>query len=185
MIGKTETVVDKYLEILSDNLKNTPVTEKKRSIKASLRAKLVDIAILRPGGEPTDGLLNGTDPIMIRLKIDAKHDLDTSIQIYIKDDFQTLSLIDSTMLPNKYFHLKKGINIVDCHIDTLNLYDGEYAIDCHLSIPRQEVIDLVQDAYFFSVKYFDPFKAGIELQKNGLNGFFHINHSWSMDKTVA
>ncbi len=181
LTGNTNEVVSRYLDILSDSVVNDPIAERKRISKATLRAKLIDIYFTKKWQNKPEKITNGNEPLIIKLVIEAYHeDIEASAQIYVRDNFQVLSYLDSAFMHNQLFKLKKGINEIECRITKLNLFDGDYKIDCHLTIPYLEVIDYVQDAYFFTVKNFDPYLTGAKLEKSEYVGFFNIDHHWKL-----
>ncbi|MFA4818141.1 MAG: ABC transporter ATP-binding protein [Parcubacteria group bacterium] len=177
--GPTEEIIKYYHEELSAKESQVPIRDVKRIPKASLRAKVVDIKILDKNGNDTDTILNGRDPVCIKLIIDSQlDDLSASVQIQVADEWQNLSYLDSTTTNEQYFILKKGLNEIECRISSLSLYAGEYHLNVYLTIPHQEVFDLIKDAKSFSVKMFDIHDNGISQEKNSWYGIFNINHLW-------
>lgn len=178
-IGDNEQIINKYLKVLNYSIKNTPLIEKPRSTKATLRAKIVDIK-MRQQDSNVEAEVSDNSPSFIKIIIESYHDdIDTSLQLIISDTTQNLSILDSASMMNRFFKLKKGLNEIICKIDSLNLYSGDYIISCHLTIPNIEIIDLVNDAYIFTVKKFDPYNIGSDIKKDSGNGVFHIDHEWN------
>lgn len=177
--GSTEDVIKFYLEKSSVKESRAPIKDMQRVPKASLRAKIMDINILDKNGNDTDIIINGCEPITIKLIINSQiDDLQTSVQLQIADEWQNLSYLDSTITNEKYFILKKGLNEIECRISSLNLYAGEYHLNAYLTIPHQEIFDLIKDAKSFSVKMFGINNNGISQEKNSWHGIFNINHLW-------
>jgi lipopolysaccharide transport system ATP-binding protein len=185
LIGDTDMVISKYLEILSNSIVNDPIADRKRISKATLRAKLIDINLTKHDSHSPEIITNGREPLTLTMTIEAYNDnIETSVQLYISDNFQVISYLDSAFMHNQVFKLKKGINKIKCNISKLNLFDGDYKIACNLTIPYLEVIDFVPDAYHFSVKNFDPYHNGAKLHKSENFGFFHIDHQWMIDDVL-
>lgn len=179
MFGETRLVVKKYLNLVSKNIENTPLVDRKRTTqKATLRAKLTDIEIIEKNKTTVIG---GDLPIKIKLKIESYvEDLKASIQLIISDESQNLIFINSVM-QNKFFSFKKGANELECDIKALNLYAGDYKINCYITIPGKEIIDHVPDALYFSINNFDPYNTGFVYEKNAGSGYFNVDHKWLND----
>ena len=105
---------------MSKNTEDTPLVDRKRTTqKATLRAKLTGIEIIE---RSKTTVISGYLPIKIKLKIESYvEDLEASIQLIISDESQNLILINSVM-KNKFFSFKKGMNELECDIKALNLY---------------------------------------------------------------
>lgn len=179
LFGETEFVVKKYLNVVSKNVESAPLVDRKRTTqKATLRAKLTSIEI---AGQDNTNVIKGDFPIRIKLKIESYVEyLEASIQLIISDESQNLILINSVM-QNKFFSFKKGMNELECDIEALNLYVGDYKINCYITIPGKEIIDYVPDALYFSVTNFDPYDTGFVYMKNEGSGYFNVNHKWLGD----
>jgi lipopolysaccharide transport system ATP-binding protein len=172
MFGETKSVIKSYFDIISKHSGDTPLADRDRIRKASLRAKIVGMEMTE------ENILKSGSPAKIKLKIESyEEDVKTSAQIIISDEFQNLIYVDSVM-QNKFFTLKKGVNKIECEIKALNLFSGNYKINCYLTIPNKEIIDYVQDALFFSINSFDPFKNGYNQTKDSGSGYFYVEHSW-------
>lgn len=176
MFGETRLVVKKYLNIMSKNMEDTPLVDRKRTTqKATLRAKLTGIEIIE---KSKTTVIRGDLPIKIKLKIESYvEDLEASIQLIISDESQNLIFINSVM-QNKFFSFKKGLNELECDIQALNLYAGDYKINCYITIPGKEIIDYVPDALYFSVTNFDPYNTGFVYTKDIGSGYFNVDHKW-------
>ena len=70
------------------------------------------------------------------------------------------------------------MNELECDIKALNLYPGNYKINCYIAIPGKEIIDYVPDALYFSVNNFDPYNTGFVYMKNEGSGYFNVDHKW-------
>lgn len=178
-IGDVGKAVKIYLDSKSSHkTKEISLADRKRNDGLSLRAKIMDIHIINKNSIHQE-ILDSVNPLIIRLSIfsDLK-EVKCSVQLVIKDEMQNLSVLDSGTMHNKIYKLKKGLNEIECHIKSLNLYAGNYSISCALTVPGQEVIDFVEDAYFFTIRDFDPYKSGYNLQKSYGFGIFNIDHEW-------
>ena len=104
--GETGLVVKKYLNVMSKNIENTPLIDRKRTTqKATLRAKLTGVEIIE---RSKTTVISGDLPIKIKLKIESYvEELEASIQLIISDESQNLIFINSVM-QNKFFSFKKG-----------------------------------------------------------------------------
>ncbi len=181
MVGSSDIVVNKYLEIMTSSIKDTPVPEKPRSTRATLRAKIVDIKLYEDNSN-IEAEISNNNPVSIKIGIESFHDnIEASMQLIISDTLQNLSLLDSATMSNRFFKFKKGYNEIVCRIDALNLYAGDYKLSCHITVPHMEIIDLVNDAYIFTVKNFDPYGLGSNIRRDSGNGIFHIDHKWEMN----
>ena len=176
MFGETGFVVKKYLNVMSKNAENTPLADRKRTTqKATLRAKLIGIEIIE---QSKTAVVRGDLPIKIKLKIESYvEDLEATIQLIIGDESQNLIFINSVM-QNKFFSFKKGMNELECDIKALNLYAGDYKINCYITIPGKEIIDYVPDALYFSVTNLDPYETGFVYEKEACSGCFYVEHNW-------
>ena len=176
VFGETEFVVKKYLNVMSKNTEDTPLVDRKRTTqKATLRAKLTGIEIIE---RSKTTVISGDLPIKIKLKIESyAEELEASIQLIISDESQNLIFINSVM-QNKLFSFKKGMNELECDIKALNLYAGDYKINCYITIPGKEIIDYVPDALYFSVTNFDPYNTGFAYTKDAGSGYFNVDHKW-------
>ena len=176
--GEVSGAIDKYLKSSNTELKNIPIAERKRESKCSLRAKIVGFTVINDDGENPE-FIDSKKPFTVCLKVISYSDnTKCSAQLIIADEMQNLILLDSGTMQNKIYSLKKGINEMNCQINPLNLYAGDYKINCVLSLPSQEVIDYVPDAYLFSIQFFDPYNIGYNLQKSYGFGLFHVHHEW-------
>ena len=148
---------------------------KRTTQKATLRAKLTGIEIIE---QSKTTVIRGDLPIKIKLKIESYvEDLEASIQLIIGDESQNLIFINSIM-QNKFFSFKKGLNELECDIKALNLYAGDYKINCYITIPGKEIIDYVPDALYFSVTNLDPYETGFVYAKEAGSGCFYVEHNW-------
>jgi len=178
--GSTEDIIKYYLENSATSKSQIPIKDIPRIPKASQRAKVVDIKIIDKDGKDTDTILNGRDPLIIKLAIESKQDdLTVSVQVQIADEWQNLSYLDSNNSKDKFFILKKGINEIECHINALMLYAGNYHLNIYVYIKDQEVFDFLRDIMPFSVKMFDRHGQGISQEKKSGQGIFYINHTWN------
>ena len=176
MFGETRLVVKKYMNIFSDDTRNIPLAERIRTTKkATLRAKFTSIDII--GKHNATGIRSDL-PIKITLKMESfVDDLEASIQLIIGDESQNLIFINSVM-QNKFFSFKKGLNELECDIKSLNLYAGNYNISCYITIPGKEIIDHVPGALYFSVGNLDPYQTGFIYAKEVGSGSFYVEHEW-------
>ena len=176
VLGETEIVVKQYLNVMSKNTEDIPLVDRKRTTqKATLRAKLTGIEIIE---QSKTAVIRGDLPIKIKLKIESyAEDLEATIQLIIGDESQNLIFINSVM-QNKVFSFKKGLNELECDIKALNLYAGDYKINCYITIPGKEIIDYVPDALYFSVTNLDPYETGFIYAKEAGSGCFYVEHNW-------
>lgn len=178
--GLTKDVIKYYVEKSSTSKSQIPIKDIPRIPRATQRAKIVDAKILDNNNNDTDIILNGYDPISIRLNIESVCDnLCISIKIEIADEWQNLSCLDSYTSKNKSFFLEKGLNKIDCHINALMLYAGNYHLNIYIYTKDQEVFDFIRDIVPFSVKTFDRYSQGTSQEKKTGEGVFYIDHTWN------
>jgi ABC-type polysaccharide/polyol phosphate transport system, ATPase component len=149
-----------------------------RDSKCSLRAKIVDVAVVASSAV-NPSFLDGKEIFTVRLTVAALTEVKCSAQIVICDDMQPLSYLDSGTLHNKIYTLPKGTSTIECSVGPLQLYAGNYRINCSLNIPFKEVIDELQSAYRFEIRECDPYGTGYNIERKHGFGLFHIPHSWS------
>ena len=177
--GDTTTAIERYMSsnILSDS-PSVPLSERKRAGTYSQLAKLMDITVSAENGE-NPAFLDSKKPFRVRLNVLANSEnTRCSAQLIFADEMENLIFLDSGTMHNKIYNLKKGINEITCDIGPLNLYAGSYKINCALTLPAQETMDYVTDAYNFSVQSFDPYNAGYNLQKSYGFGIYNVEHEW-------
>ncbi|MFA4825906.1 MAG: ABC transporter ATP-binding protein [Methanoregula sp.] len=175
--GDTSKAVDFYLgsKRLSED-RSIPVAERKREHGCSLRAKIVDITVISDG-QRNPKIIDPFKPLIIQMKVESGIDLRCAAEIRISDEMQSICLFDSGYIHGQDIFVKPGMNIIECRINPLKLYSGNYLIYCGLVIHGTEVIDRVENAYSFSIDECDPNKTGFNIQKGG-NGFFYVDHEW-------
>ena len=179
--GDISAVVDKYLSGLESTFKNIPLSQRKREKNMSLHARIIDINVICDD-EINPQFIRSDKPFIIRIKIQAEKDMRTGVYFAIRDSMQTLIWLDSAYMQNRIYDLKKGIWQIDCNINPTYLSSGDYKIDCGLLIPCQQVIDLVQDVYYFTVIELDPYKSGVNISQKFSR--YHVDHSWSQEKLI-
>jgi len=182
--GLASSCVEEYLSRVSPSIsKNIPISQREREKRLSLRAKIVGITIVTEQGE-TQEVLHSDKPFVIRLTIRSFSDTRCGIHLGIRDrQDQVLIWLNSACLQNKLFLFEKGTSQVDCKIDPTYLASGDYTITCGLTIPNQEWIDFVREAYFFSIKEFDPYGTGYDLSQKC--GRYHVNHRWEDVRVIT
>jgi lipopolysaccharide transport system ATP-binding protein len=175
--GVIEAAIDKYLSKGKDG-QEIPLSDRKREKHVTLDgAKIIGISVNSENIE-NPRYLDSLKPIRICLKIMASKNLKCSGQIIISDEMQALSILDSATQHNKYYELKEGYNEIECYINKLLLYSGNYKLQCALTIPNKEVIDQISDAYYFSISHFDPNNTGYDTRKTAYTGVYFIEHKW-------
>ncbi len=178
-LGDVHQCISHYVVNAPKVLRKTPVSQRKRDGKFSLRAKIVDVSIFTDEAGH-DEYIDSTKPFTIQMKVEAyQENSKASAEFIIADELQNLIFFNSGTLFNKIYFLKKGINTIECKIEPTYLFGGEYRINCALTMPGQEVIDYVADAYFFTIRELDPNKVGFNLQKSYGFGLYYVNHQWS------
>jgi len=175
--GEAGQTIEEYLEFFSGEKKVTDISRKKRESKCTLRAKITKIT-LTSGGSVNPEFLDSKGTAAVRLKVMASAPVRCSAQLIIADEFQPISLIDSGTMHGRMYNLPEGESEVECRIGPFNLYGGKYKLKCGLTVPGQEVIDFVEDAYEFSIREYDPYDSGYNLQKHFGFGLVNIPHQW-------
>lgn len=174
-----DSTIGEYLSSTSRTTNNPNLSERRRPSRCSLRAKIVRIDVIADGKKNTNRL-DSKKPFTVRLTVQSSSDstIECSAQVKISDEMQPLIFFDSATLHNKFYSIKKGISQIDCAISSPYLYGGNYKISCGLTVPAQEVIDYVENAYSFDVIAFDPYNTGYDLKKSYGFGLFHVDHQW-------
>jgi lipopolysaccharide transport system ATP-binding protein len=177
--GDSTEAIDYYLRsnILSKK-KNLSIADRKREHHCSLRAKIIEITVISDG-QKNPGTIDPFKPLTVQLKLEAKSEVRCSATLYILDDIHNISMFDSRFISGQDVNLEPGINAIECRINPLKLYAGEYLIKAELNIHGQEIIDRVPDAYSFTVVECDPNKTGYNIKK-GVSGVFYIEHEWEL-----
>jgi len=177
--GDTTSAIERYMSSnICTDTQYVPLSERKRLETYSLLAKLMEITVFTEIGE-NPAFLDAKKPFKVRLKVYADSDnTRCSAQLIFADEMQNLIFLDSGTMHNKIYTLKKGINEIICAIGPLNLYAGSYKINCALTMPGQETMDYVTDAYHFSIPSFDPYNVGYNLQKSYGFGIYNVEHEW-------
>jgi lipopolysaccharide transport system ATP-binding protein len=176
--GDVSKAVEKYLEGMSNIGQADSIAMRARPSFATLRARIIDVRVLTDYGENPENL-DPLKPIRVQFRVEAYSDnIRCSTQIIIADELQSLMYMDSAVLRNRFYNLKKGINEMECRISPLNLYSGSYRMHCILSVPAQEVIDRVDDAYRFQISELDPYGTGFNMSRNINFGIVHVDHEW-------
>jgi lipopolysaccharide transport system ATP-binding protein len=176
--GSMLKAVEIYLESGSKPIRDIPVAERKRDRKCSLRAKIIDV-IVSSEQDVNPDVIDSTKPLIVKYVIKAfNYGTKVSMQIIIADDMQNIIYIDSGSLSNKIYELDSGITEVECTIAPTYLYAGNYKLHAVLSLPYQETIDYVSDAYLFSVRDLDPYRSGFNMRRNTGFGIYHADHTW-------
>ena len=175
--GEISEVIGQYLNSSSNASQSEPLSQRRREAKCSLRAKLIDIKVVAEG-TINPRYLDSKKPFTVYLTVQAASRVRFCAQLIINDGLQNLSYLDSGTLHNKFYEIDKGSYVIECRVSATDLYAGNYQINCVLGLPAQEVMDFVDSAYEFSVRDFDPYNSGYNLQKNYGFGFYNIDHQW-------
>lgn len=175
--GETNAAVDFYLSknLLCEN-KIIPIAGRKRESCCTLRAKIVD-AIVISDEKINPKIIDPFKPLIFQMKVESHINLRCAAEIQISDGMQNFSFFDSGYIHGQDIFLKQGLNTIECLINPLNLYSGNYFLNCGIVIHGTEVIDRVDNAYSFSIDECVPKKYGINLQK-GVSGVFYVDHEW-------
>ena len=175
--GDTSKAVDFYLsgKKLSEDI-IIPIAERKRERYCSLRAKIVEITVISDN-QINPKIIDPFKPLIIQFKVKSKIDLRCAAEIQISDEMQSICYFDSGYIHGQDIFIKPGLNTIECHINPLNLFCGNYLIYCGIVIHGNEVIDCIYNAYSFSIDECVPKKKGINLQKGGL-GIFYVDNEW-------
>jgi len=175
--GAAGQIIEEYLAFFSTPGKNTDIARQKRESKCTLRAKITNLVVMS-GGTPNPEFIESKGTATIRLTVQSSAPIRCSAQLIIADEFQPISLIDSGTMHGKMYNLPEGESEIECRVGPLNLYGGKYKIKCGLTVPGQEVIDFVEDAYEFNIREYDPYDSGYNLQKHFGFGLVNIPHEW-------
>jgi lipopolysaccharide transport system ATP-binding protein len=174
--GTSEEAVLKYTEEIKNQNQNTvKISQKNRMKNCSLKAQIIDIAVSSSNGKDAKNF-DSSKGMTIEITIDAQVAMRTGAYLAIRDSYQVILWFDSGHLQKRMFYLNKGINVIRCHISPTYLSAGSYAIDCGLTIPNQEWIDLLTDTYHFTVLELDPYRSGFNLTQTFAR--YHVDHDW-------
>lgn len=178
--GETNNAIDYYLKrnILSRN-SYISISERKRERYCSLRAKIVDITVIS-NGQINPENIDPFKPLIIQLKVESDFDVRCSATLYISDEIQNFCMFDTRLVHGHDVLLKPGTSTIECQINSLNLYSGNYQIKCELNIHGQEILDRIPDAYSFSIDTCDPKGTGYNLTK-GFHGIFYVKNDWRLN----
>ena len=174
--GTIEDTIQKYLSNVLPSTRNIPIGDLPRKTGHGTKAKIVQIELIDKKGQATD-TIESKDAITVRLTIEVYANTRCGAYLTIQDHYQVLVWFDSGHLQNRLYQFEKGRCQIELMIDPTNLSSGEYKLGCGLTIPNQEWIDFVQDAYFFTISSFDPYGTGFDLSQRFARQ--HVNHKWS------
>jgi len=175
--GDTSISVDYYLSSKRlSNDKSIPIAKQKRESFCSLRAKIVDLTVFSDD-IINPKIINPFKPVIVQMKVETKSEVRCSATLYISDETQNYCEFDSRFIHGKDVFLKPGVNTIECHMNRLNLYSGDYLIKCGLNIHGQEIIDRLENSYSFSIDECDPNTTGYNIKK-GSAGIFYVYHEW-------
>jgi lipopolysaccharide transport system ATP-binding protein len=173
--GEASGAVDQYLNKLSIETGEVPLSDKRRDQPVSLRAKILDLKIKSEKSDVFNNL-DSTKSCEIHLKIQVFEKTTLACQIQIRDLSRTVLLFSSELQQNKTFEFDTGTHAIICTIDPTYLASGNYWITCGLASGPHEWIDYLAEACMFSVKDLDMFDNGFNLSQN--NAIFHVRHRW-------
>jgi len=175
--GDTSKAVEFYLgsKRLSEDI-NIPVADRKREHCCSLRAKIVEITVISDG-KRNPKIIDPFKPLIFQMTVESEIDLRCAAEIQISDEMQSISLFDSGYIHGQDILVKPGMNTIECHINPLKLYSGNYFVYCGIVIHGNEVIDRIENAYSFTIEDCDPKKTGFNIRK-GSSGIFYVDHEW-------
>ena len=179
MTGQIDKVIEYYMS--TSQVVDSGHIAKKIRLTPGLtnRAKIIDFQ-LQSENKINPVNIDSSKPVTIKLTVEAFEDVRLGAYVNIKDLSQALIWLDSAILQRCYFDFKKGQRrTIILEINPTNLVTGNYRIDCGLEIPsNNEWIDLVQDAYFFSVPLFDPYQSGFNLNQSVAR--YNVGHHWEI-----
>ena len=175
--GVTNQAVDFYLSRNNLSKENKiSLVEIDREKYCSLRAKIVDITVISDGKKNPE-IIDPFKHLDVQLKVESISEVRCSVTLYISDEMQNMCMFDTRLIHGSDVFLKTGMNTIECHMNPLNLYAGNYLIKCELNIHGLEIIDRIPDAYSFSIDTCDPEGSGYNLTK-GFHGIFYVKHNW-------
>jgi len=168
--GETKHLVD---------IRNQP-----RSKECSLRAKIVELAVITPEGTNT-GRIYSDQLLKIRFLVESPDEgVRAGMQVKISHNGQNLVMLDSGHLKNQVFTLGKGLFQMECEVPRLGMYAGKYSMSIGLDIPATEQVDQVADAYRFEVPFYDPAETGYDLHIDNNWGIFNPEHRYSCQRAT-
>ncbi len=174
-IGPTDKVIAKYLRVTEKSNK-IPLRNRERSPEATMQAKIVSFE-LQQGREKNIQLVRSDKSLTISMLIETKETVKTGVWIAVKDDTgRTVLLLSSGHLRSKEFIFKQGKTSVKCIIDPTNLTSGRYTIECGLLYPQREIVDLIPEAFSFTVEHLDPYKASFDFSQRFAS--VYVGHDW-------
>jgi lipopolysaccharide transport system ATP-binding protein len=174
--GKSIDGIDQYNKNCEPVEQNIPISNRIRSKKISLRAKIIKIEIFDKF-ENQIRELDSSLPFSICLSIEVFHELYASPQINIQHEGQNILLFSCELMKNKQFFFPKGFHKIRCDIQPCFLASGNYSIACGLVSARIEWVDLVYDALSIIVRDFDHFPSGASL--NFKDSIYYVEHEWN------
>lgn len=178
-IGPTDKVVSKYLHA-TEKINRIPLRSRARSPEATLAAKITTLELTQSKDKNIQ-LICSDKPVSIKLTVEAKKLVKTGVWIAIKDETaKTVLLFSSGHLHSKDFSFKPGKTSIECHIDPTNLTSGRYGVECGLLYPQREIVDLVPDAFYFTVENVDPYASSFDFSQRFASVF--VGHEWKEKK---
>lgn len=170
-------VIDRYLNTSYQSCEgDVPIALRTRERRFSLRATIVDFKVV-VNSQVNPERLDSKSGFEVIFDISTDYDnVKVSPQFIIADGMQNLSLFDAGTAHGKLYVLQKGLTRIVCAVSALNFYAGNYRIHCYLTLPGQEVIDGVTDAYIFTIDEFDPYDSGYSIKKEYGFGIFHVDY---------
>ncbi|MBD2201187.1 ABC transporter ATP-binding protein [Calothrix sp. FACHB-1219] len=173
--GDTLNCIQKYLKLSNSNEQVQSLHEKRNNspYPLTLNAKIENIKIIS-NNNVNPSILESEKPVLIETKILCTKTILCSFYISITRDEQEVIWLCSGPISGKTYILKSGINTIACQIHKLNLAIGDYKMNIGLSVPNQEWIDFIDNAYAFSIETFDPKMSGFNMKY----GVFYVEHDW-------
>ena len=165
--GRIMDVVKAYETSGLAIIKSTSVLDMKRGKGLPLWAKISGVDLSNEDGE-TLRIIDSKKPFTIKLTVVSEVDTSEKVSFGIRIQDQSQCLVWShSAYQNKMYALKKGVNIIECAFSPTFLTGGDYFLKCWIYCPLESVVvDMLEEAYYFSVYALDPFNNGFPLQQS-------------------
>jgi len=179
-VGDVEKVSQIYLRQQLIESAQMPQYKRDRAKNLSLQALLYDIGVTNQVNNE-QGLIDSTEPIKINMKIKSSIKIDFPVGIHLAINTGSgMVLRMQSEYNNTVYNLKKGINKLTCELPPSNLTGGTYSLDfslVDLSTEKNEIIDILNDATYFTVK--DLYIKNTKEHLSQKEAVFYLKQKWS------
>lgn len=118
-------------------------------------------------------------PLMIQIELHSQINvLKFVVKITIKNNYDEVLFVMSNYHKNEGLEVKKKSNIINCFIDKLPIYSGDYIIDLQfIDLDMRKVVFEASSIFNFFVEDSDYYNTGL-IPTSKSRGRFMIEHKW-------